>query len=132
MRAVRIGESAITGRVQGKYNRETGTGEIKRGTTSNGNRYQIFEISVSTKNQDGTWVNGQPIPVMMFGDKKVDAGDNIGLVGRFGANNWTNKDGKKMRGLQFTGNADDLFEPSAWEPKGDTEGKQEAQEEVPW
>jgi single-stranded DNA-binding protein len=122
---LKIGMSAITGKVQGLYNKETRKGEVKRGTSKNGNKYQIFEISVSTKNQDGTYTNGKPIKVMITGSQKIDIGDSVGLVGRFQAENYTDKDGKEVRGLVFTSKCEDMFTPLAWDSKPEVKAKEE-------
>ena len=114
---IKSGQSGITGRVSGIYNRETKRGEVKRGTTKSGGRYQVFEISVSKKNEDGTYTNGMGIPVMLLGDTKVEAGDVIGMVGKFVPNNYTNKEGKEVRGLQLMANCDAMFKPAEWESK---------------
>ena len=127
-RELRIGETALTGRAQGIYNRETRKGEVKRGMSGNGNKYQVFEISVSSKEKDSDkWINGTPIKVMMFGEVKVEAGDNVGLVGNFRPDNWTDKEGKERRGLIFMCNAEDMFEPASWDKKA--EAKPQAKEE---
>ena len=116
---IKSGMSAITGRVSGVYDRETKKGVVKRGTSNSGNRYQVFEISVSSKNEDGTYTNGMGIPVMLLGDTKVEVGDVLGLLGRFVPNNYTNKDNKEVRGLQLMAKCEDMFEPLAWDKKGD-------------
>lgn len=118
---IKQGMSAITGRAQGMYNKETRKGEIKRGVSKSGNRYQVFEISVSSKNEDGTYTNGQPIPVMLLGDVKVEVGDIVGVLGRIVANNYTNKDGKEVRGLQLMAKCDDMFKPLEWDKKENTQ-----------
>lgn len=118
---IKSGLSAITGRVNGVYNKETKKGEVKRGMSKSGNKYQVFEISVSNKNEDGTYTNGMGIPVMLLGDAKVEAGDIVGLLGRFVANNYTNKDGKEVRGLQLMAKCDDMFKPLEWDKKENTQ-----------
>ena len=132
METIKIGMSAVTGRVSGAWNSKAEKFEVKRGMAKNGTKYQIFEIGVSTKNQDGTYTNGKNIPVMMFGEVKVEAGDNVGLVGRFAANNYTNAEGKEIRGLQFMCNAEDMFEPAAWDKKPEeSKPAEEKQDELP-
>ena len=118
---IKSGLNAITGRVNGVYNKETKKGEVKRGMSKSGNKYQVFEISVSNKNEDGTYTNGMGIPVMLLGDTKVEAGDIVGLLGRFVANNYTNKEGKEVRGLQLMAKCDDMFKPLEWDKKENTQ-----------
>ena len=110
----KIGQSAITGYVGGVYNKDSKSFKIIRGKSSNGKRYQIFEIGVANKDKDGNWTNGQSIKVMMFGDKKVEERDQIGLLGQFKPDNWTNKEGKTIYGNVFMADADDMFEPATW------------------
>ena len=62
---------------------------------------------------------------MLFGDQKVDDGQAIGLVGRFQPNNWTNKEGKEVRGNQFLAFADDIFEPASWDKKEESSHEDE-------
>lgn len=131
---VRIGEIALTGRVSGVYNRETKTGEVKRGVTKNDKRYQIFEISVSSKDQQGNWTNGKGLKVMLWGDTKVEIGDNIGMVGRLQPDNYTNQDGKEIRGMMFNAFADSMFEPDSWDnnDNSEPEAKPATDENNPW
>lgn len=131
---IKSGQVAIAGYTSGVWNKESKGFEVKRGATKNGKKYQIFEIKVSSKDKEsGEYTNGKGIKVMLWGETKVDANQEIGVMGRLQPDNWTNSEGKEIRGVMLNAFADDLFEPSAWEPKGDTEGKQEAQEEeVPW
>lgn len=130
---IKIGQSAISGRVQGVYNKETGKGEVKRGISSNGNKFQVFEISVASKEKDSDkWTNGKNIPIMMFGEVPVEVGQNVGLLGRFVPNNWTNQEGKEVRGMQFMCNAEDMFEANEWTKKEAVAKEEPAQEDSPW
>lgn len=112
---LKIGMSAITGTVKGVWSKEGSA--IKRGVSKNGNKFQIFELPVSSKDMDGNWTNGQSIKVMMTGDKKVEEKQAIGLVGRFQPDNYTNKEGKEIRGMVFVAKAEDLFTPDSWDKK---------------
>lgn len=118
MRELRIGESAVSGRVSGLWNKETRTFEVKRGSTQNGKRFQIFEMSVSSKDKDSdTWKNGKGQKVFLFGDKAINHGDNIGIVGKLVPDNYTTQDGKEVYGNMLMSFSDDLFEPASWEKK---------------
>ena len=110
---LKIGQSAITGRVQGVYDKEQKQGVIKRGISKNNNKWQVFEIGVSSK-ENGAYVNGKAISVMLIGDNRVEIGDKIGLVGRFLPNNYRDANGKEVKGLQFMANCEDIFTPEAW------------------
>lgn len=118
---LKIGLSAITGTVKGIYSKDGSY--IKRGVSKNGNKYQIFELPVSSKDMEGNWTNGQSIKVMLSGDKKVEEKQAIGLVGRFQPDNYTNKDGKEIRGMKFVANVEDLFTPDNWEKKQEEPAK---------
>jgi hypothetical protein len=130
---LKIGLSGLTGRVSGIWNKENKAFEVKRGMSKNDKKYQIFEISVSSKDQQDNWTNGKGIKVMMFGDTKVEHGDTVGLVGRFQPDNWENKEGKTVYGNIFMCNAEDMFEPEQWDKKEDSKpNKKEEDEESNW
>ena len=111
---ITIGQSIITGRVSGLWNKETRTFDVKRGKSGAGNKWQSFEISISSK-KDDTWINGKGIKVMYIGNTKVEHKQNIGLIGRFVADNYTDKEGKEIRGNMFM--ASEIFEPKEREIK---------------
>ena len=115
---ITIGTSVITGRINGLWNKETKTFEIKRGKSANGNKWQSFEIAVSSK-KDGEYVNGKGIKVMYIGDTKVEHKQSIGLIGSFKADNYTNKEGVEIRGNMFMAN--EIFEPKEREVKDSKE-----------
>lgn len=131
---IKIGQTAITGRVSGLWNKENKSFEVKRGATQNGKKYQIFEISVSSKDKEsGEWTNGKGVKVMLWGETPVDHGQEIGIVGRFQPDNWTTQDGKEIYGHMINAFADDIFEPAKWEQNGEAPAKQETKEdEMPW
>ena len=114
---LKIGQIAITGKVSGLWNKDNRTFEVKRGMTKNGKKYQIFDISVSSKDQEGNWTNGKGIKVMLWGETKVEHGSNIGLVGRLQPDNYENKDGKTVYGNMINAFDTDMFEPEAWDKK---------------
>ena len=126
---LKLGMSAIAGKVQGLWNKETKSFDVKRGITKSEKRYQVFTIQVSSKNQDDTWTNGKGIDVMMFGDTKVEHGDIVGLVGRFQPNNYE-KDGKVIYGNQFMCNAEDMFVPEKWESKKEDKPTKKTETEI--
>lgn len=105
---ITLGNSVITGKVSGLWNKETKTFEVKRGKSASGNKWQSFEISVSSK-KDDKWINGKGIKVMLIGDVKVEHGQHIGLIGSFKADNYNNKEGVEVRGNMFMSN--EVFEP---------------------
>lgn len=105
---ITIGTSVITGKINGLWNKETKTFEVKRGKSANGNKWQSFEIAVSSK-KDGVWVNGKGIKVMYIGDTKVEHNSTIGLIGSFKSDNYTDKDGKEIRGNMFI--TSEIFTP---------------------
>jgi hypothetical protein len=109
MTNITMGQSAITGRVNGIWAKESKSFEIKRGSSKSGNRWQTFEIAVSTK-KDDVWVNGKGIKVMLIGDTKVENGQMIGLIGNFKADNYTNAEGKEVRGNMFL--SSQIFTPA--------------------
>lgn len=132
---IKIGQTAITGRVSGLWNKENKSFEVKRGATQNGKKYQIFEISVSSKNKEtDEWTNGKGVKVMLWGETPVEHGSEIGVVGRFQPDNWTNQEGKTIYGNMINAFADDLFEPAKWEPRegGEAPAKKEEEEQLPW
>ena len=126
---IKIGTSAITGKVSGVWDNANKGFAVKRGMSKAGKKYQIFEISVATK-KDDVWTNGAGVKVMLMGDTKVEDKRNVGLVGRFQADNYTNKEGKEVRGNVFMCNAEDMFEPLPWDSKQEAKPKDE--ESNPW
>ena len=129
---IRENTVAVAGRVQGMWNNETRTFDIKRGKTRNDKRYQIFEMAVSKKNEDDTWTNGKGMKVMLWGDHKVEHGDMIGISGRLQPDNYTNKDGKEVWGNMVVAFEEGIFEPLKWEAQPMSESKQETKEEDVW
>lgn len=105
---ITLGNSVITGKVSGLWNKETRAFEVKRGKSANGKKWQSFEISVSSK-KDDKWINGKNIKVMLIGDTKVEHGQPIGLIGSFKADNYNNKEGVEVRGNMFM--SSEVFEP---------------------
>lgn len=129
---VKIGQSVVTGYVGGIWNKDSKSFEVKRGATKNGKKYQIFEVKVSSKDKEsGTYTNGKGIKVMLWGDTPIESGQEIGLVGKYQPDNWTNQEGKEFRGNVFNAFADDLFKPLAWDAK-ETPAKEEEDDEVQW
>lgn len=127
---LRIGEVALTGKVSGMWNKEARSFDVKRGATANGKKYQIFEISVSSKDKDsGEWKNGKGVKVMLWGEVKVEHGQEIGIKGRFTPDNYTNKDNKEVYGNMLVAFADDLFEPAKWDAKPTEDKPKEKQED---
>lgn len=115
---VRAGESVVTGYVGGIYSTQDKKFAIKRGKTKNDKKYQVFSIKVSSKDKEsGAYTNGKDIEVMLFGDTKIEEGQAIGLVGRFQPNNYTNSEGKEVRGNQFLAFEDGIFTPDSWDAK---------------
>ena len=105
---------SVSGRVNGVWNNQTKTFEIKSGVTQNGKKYQIFEISVSKKDGEN-WINGKGMKVMLWGDVVVVEKTQIGLVGRFQPDNYTTKDGIEVRGLMINAFDNDMFVPDKWD-----------------
>lgn len=121
---IKIGQVAVTGRVSGLYDKEESKKEnkavytVKRGTTANGKRYQIFEISVAQKDRDSNeWKNGKGLKVMLWGEVPVENGQEIGILGKLQPDNWTTQDGKEIWGNMLNAFADDIFEPASWNAK---------------
>ena len=78
---LKSGQIALAGKVKGLWNKDTRSFEVKRGVSSTGNKYQIFEISVSSKNQDGSYTNGKGVKVMLSGETKVEHNSIVGVMG---------------------------------------------------
>lgn len=114
---LKIGQIAITGTAQGMWNKETRSFDVKRGMSKNDKKYQIFELKVSSKDQEGNWTNGKGLKIMLWGNTKVEHGDTIGLVGRIQPDNWINKEGKEVYGNMFVAYDEDMFTPAQWEKK---------------
>ena len=105
---------AISGRVSGVWNNQEKKFEIKSGVTQNGKKFQIFEISVSKK-EDENWINGKGMKIMLWGEAVVAEKSIIGLVGRLQPDNYTNKDGVEVRGNMILAFDNDMFTPEKWE-----------------
>jgi single-stranded DNA-binding protein len=131
---IKIGETVATGRVSGLWNKESKSFEVKRGMTKNEKKYQIFEVSVSRKNEDGTWTNGKGLKVMLWGETPVEHGQEIGLKGRLQPDNWENKEGKTIYGNMLVVFEDGIFTPAKWEKKSEDTPKEDKKddEELPW
>jgi len=108
---------SVAGRVNGVWNNQTKAFEIKTGTTQNGKKFQIFEISVAKKNEDGSWENGKGMKVMLWGDTPVTEKTQVGIVGRLQPDNYTNKDGVEIRGFMINAFDNDMFVPAKWEAR---------------
>ena len=102
------GDSVITGKISGRYNSETKKWEIKFGDSANGNRWQSFEIAVSSK-KDDKWINGKGVKVMYIGNTRVHHDEYVGLIGKFKPDNYIDKDGKEVRGNMFI--TSEIFKP---------------------
>lgn len=120
MRELKIGESVISGRAFNVKRKKVGEHKI-----------QEFAIGVSKKNKDGEWTNGF-FNVTLWGDAKVEDKQDIGLIGRIEPEHYTTKDGKEVKTFRF--NANEIFEPKAWEKKGESkpQPQEEKEEELPW
>lgn len=132
---VRIGESVVTGYVGGVWSVQDKEFAIKRGKTKNDKKYQIFSIKVSSKDKEsGAYTNGKDIEVMLFGDTKIEEGQALGLVGRFQPNNYTNGEGKEVRGNQFLAFEDGIFTPDSWDtkPEGKKQPAETPEDEIAW
>lgn len=105
---------AVSGRVNGVWNNNDRKFEVKKGVSASGNTYHIFEIGVSKKDGE-TWVNGKGVKVMLWGDVNIEEKAMVGLVGRFQPDNFTNKEGKEVRGVMVVAFADDMFTPEKWD-----------------
>ena len=128
---IKVGQSAVSGYVGGLWSKESKSFEVKRGITKKGDKYQIFEIKVSSKAEDGSYTNGKGIKVMLMGDTPVESGQPIGVVGSFKPDNFTTNEGKEIRGNIMM--CSETFEPTAWENKSNPEpAKESPKEEMPW
>lgn len=109
---------SVSGRVNGVWNNTTKAFEIISGVSKAGNKYQIFEISVSQKNSEtGAWTNGKGLKVMLTGDVVIEEKSMVGVVGRLQPDNFTTKDGKEVRGLMVQARSVDMYVPEKWEAK---------------
>jgi len=120
---VKSGQLAVAGYVGGVWDKESKSFEVKRGMGQSGKKYQIFEIKVSEKKEDGSYVNGKGLKVMLFGDKPINNGDSIGVSGKLVPDNWTNQEGKEIRGMMMM--AFETFEPASWDAKPKKEAEPE-------
>lgn len=107
---VKYGQVAIAGRVSGMWDKDARTFAVKRGLTKGGTKYQLFEIAVSAKDEDGSYKNGKGIKVMLLGDKKVEHKDVVGLLGFLVPDNYQTKDGKDVYGNMLMCKVEDMFE----------------------
>lgn len=114
---IKNGMIAVAGRAKGLWNKETKSFEVKRGKSANGNKYQIFEIAVSSKDKDGNYTNGKGLKVMITGGTKIEHNQEVGILGFLKPDNYTNKEGKEIQGLMLTAKCEDMFTPLAWEKK---------------
>jgi hypothetical protein len=105
---------SVAGRVGGLWNNETKKHEIRSGVTQNGKKYQIFEISVAKKVGEN-WTNGKGLKVMLWGDTTIEAGTQVGIVGRLQPDNFTTKDGIEVRGMMVNAFDGDMYVPAKWE-----------------
>jgi hypothetical protein len=129
---ITLGQSVLTGKVGGVWSKETKSFEVNRGTSGAGNRWQSFEIQVSTK-KDDVWINGKGHKVMLIGDTKVEKGQMIGLVGNWKADNYVNAEGKEVKGNMFL--SSEIFTPKEKEPRPEfkaQEAKPKAKDEAPF
>jgi hypothetical protein len=126
MTNITMGQSVITGKIGGVWSKESKSFEVKRGSSKSGNRWQSFEIQVSTK-KDDVWINGKGIKVMLIGDTKVENGQMIGLIGNFKADNYVNAEGKEVRGNMFM--SSQIFTPAERESSSGHK-KAETMEEI--
>lgn len=117
MRELRIGESAVSGRVFNVKRKMVGEHKI-----------QEFALGVSKKAKDGSWTNGF-LNVTLWGDTKVEDKQDIGLIGRIEPEQYTNKDGVRVNNLRF--NANETFTPAKWESKN-TAKQEVAEDDLPW
>lgn len=130
---IKIGQVAVSGYVGGLWSKESKSFAVKRGATKNGKKYQIFELKVSKKDDEGTYTNGKGLKIMLWGETLIEDGQEIGIVGRLQPDNWTNNEGKEIRGNMLNAFSDDLFEPARWEKKeGTASAPKQEEEELPW
>jgi hypothetical protein len=109
---------SVAGRVSKVWNNKTKAFEIMSGVSEAGNKYHIFEISVSQKDQKtGAWVNGKGLKVVLTGDVVIEEKTMVGIVGRLQPDNFTTKDGKEVRGLVVQARSVDMYVPEEWEAK---------------
>ena len=128
---LKSGQIALAGKVKGLWNKDTRSFEVKRGVSSTGNKYQIFEISVSSKNQDGSYTNGKGVKVMLSGETKVEHNSIVGVMGFLSPDNYT-KDDKEIQGFKVSAKCEDMFEPTEWEKKEATTTKKVVKDEDVW
>lgn len=126
---IKIGQTAVTGYVGGVWSKEDNGFIVKRGMSKAGNKYQIFDIKVSNKKEDGSYENGKGVKVMLMGDTKIEVGDAVGIIGNFKPDNYTNQDGKEIRGNILMAN--ETFTPASWEKK-DTVAEANTEDKLPW
>ena len=111
-------QESVAGRVNGVWNNTTKSFEVMSGVSAAGNKYHIFEISVSQKDQEtGAWVNGKGLKVVLTGDVTIEEKTMVGVVGRLQPDNFTTKDGKEIRGLMVQARVEDMYVPEKWEAK---------------
>jgi len=131
---VKSNQCALSGYVGGIWDKASSSFQVKRGATKNGKKYQIFEIKVSSKDKEtGSYTNGKGIKVMLWGEVPIEAGQEIGIVGKFQPDNWTPKDSEKeVRGNMFNAFADDIFTPDSWDSSNSEPKEEVAEDEIPW
>ena len=116
MEAIKIGMSAVTGRVFNVKRKMVGEHKI-----------QEFGLGISKKNKDGSYSNGF-LNVTLWGDTKVEDRQDVGLLGRLEPEEYTKQDGTKVTGIRF--NANEVFTPAKWESKGQAPKQEE--DDKPW
>jgi single-stranded DNA-binding protein len=118
MMMIKENQIAVSGRVSGVWNNQERRFEIKTGTSKGGEKYSIFEISVSKPPKEGEpgakWVNGKGQKVILWGNITVEENSMIGVVGKLQPDNFTTADGKEIRGNQVVADEKDLFTPEKW------------------
>lgn len=130
---VKIGQSVVTGYVGGIWNKESKSFEVKRGTTKNGKKYQVFEVKVSSKDKEsGEYTNGKGIKVMLWGDTPIEDKQIIGIIGKYEPDNYTSKEGKEIRGNILNAWSDGLFTPDSWDKKESPTQEDNSDDELPW
>ena len=134
---VKSGMSAVSGYIGGAvFNKEERKFEIKKGKSEKG-FYMIFAIKVSSKDQEGNYTNGKDIKVKLTGTNKedfsgIEIGESVGVLGWFNPDNYTNSEGKEIRGLVLQGDAKNLFTPDSWDKKEAPKEEDVKEEEIPW
>ena len=123
MEITRTGKIALIGYVNGtaNYEKKDADGkparEIMKKISTNGKKYQVFELSISKKNDNSVNKSGKDyfsFKVTYFSENLVNEGDYIGIVLTQDFFNIKNKEGKYVSGLNYTAFEGDLFEPEEY------------------